>query len=93
VISRESSPFFLISRTALELLGDISQAGQTCELGERPGRELLPPVEAATLAVALESLAFDPVENVSVNKLKQLTTDCVTMCHGLIEISGLFSTP
>ncbi|MCK7514672.1 MAG: hypothetical protein MZV70_68855 [Desulfobacterales bacterium] len=96
-------------RLSFELLGDISQAGEACKLGEHHRRELLPPVEAAKLSLALESLAFDSVENVSVNKLKQLAKDCVTMRHGLIlllcqwvmgkttipqnEISGLFSIP
>ncbi len=68
---------------------------------------MLPPVEAAILSLALESFTLDPIENVSVNKLKQLEKDCVMMCNGLIlllcqwvvdkttipqnEISGLFS--
>jgi hypothetical protein len=71
-------------RLSLELLGDISQAGVACELGEHHRRELLPSVEAAILTSAFESLSFDPVENMSINKLEQLPENCVTLCHGLI---------
>jgi len=94
---------------SLELLGDITQTGDPCELGEHHRRELLPTVKAAILTPAPESLPFDPVENVSINKLEQLAENYVTLSHGLIlllywwvmgkttipqkEISGLFSIP
>jgi hypothetical protein len=71
-------------RLALELLGDVSQTGDTGKLGEHHRRELLPSVEAAILTSAPESLSFDPVENMSINKLEQLTENCVTLSHGLI---------
>ena len=73
-------------RLSLELLGDISQTGDACKLGEHHRRELRPSVEAAILTSVLTSLSFDPVENMSINKLEQLPENYVTMCHDLILI-------
>jgi hypothetical protein len=64
-------------RLSLELLGDISQTGDACKLGANHGRELLPSVEAAELTTVVEPVAFDPVENIAINKVEQLPENCV----------------
>jgi hypothetical protein len=74
-------------RLPLELLGDISQTGDACVVGQHHRGELMASVEAAILTSTVTSFSFDTVENISVNKLEQRPENYVTMFHGLILVS------
>jgi hypothetical protein len=53
-----------------------------CPPSPRSGKRYIG--EVPILPFAPEAFAFDPVENMSINKLEQLPENYVTMCHGLI---------
>jgi hypothetical protein len=66
------------------LLNHVTQAEDACELSNHHHGELLPSIELPILPCAPETFAFDPVENMLINKWEQLAEDCATICYGLI---------